>query len=346
MSKTCARLLGAAAFFLPLSLAAHAEECRLEMVASVEMTPSDDGLLIPVSINGTQKMMMVNTGSPLSSMDPQAATDLKLISHDIVQGGIYTASGRLYTRMARIAEVQIGQLHATDARVLVEPDRLSDDSRIAGLLGADFLRRYDVDIDFGANRFNLFSKDHCAGKVVYWPTDAVAVVPMNVETNGYLTLPVKLDGHEFQAALSTGGPGTLLSLQAAKDYFGLAPNSADMPQIGTSKDGTPFFKHVFKTLEVEGITVRNPTVLIQEDRGKYAIQQGTKTGTMLSSSGVPEGVVDLTLGTNEFRGLHVFISYKEEKLYISASSSPAPAAAATATPPATTPAPASTSVVR
>ncbi len=38
---------------------------------------------------------------------------------------------------------------------------------------------YDVDFDFAVGKFNLFSKDHCDGQVVYWTRSPVAVVPFS-----------------------------------------------------------------------------------------------------------------------------------------------------------------------
>jgi predicted aspartyl protease len=336
MWSMSARRLGAAVLFLfPLSLAAQAEECRLEQVASLDMTQSDDGLLVPVSIQGTPKVMIIDTGAPISVVDPQAASELKLITHDIFQGIIYTSSGRQFTKMAVIHGLDIGQMHASDVRVLVEPGRLSDDSRVAGLLGADFLRHYDIDLDFGAHKLNLFSQNHCAGKVIYWPADAVAVVPMNVENSGHITVPVTLDGHEFQALFDTGAFGTIISREAAVNYFGIQPDSSDTPKAGASSSGSPLFKHVFKSLALEGIAINNPTIYIHENEAKYAASQSSHTGSMLSSTGTSEGFGDMTLGMNELRHLHVFVSYKEEKLYITAASPPAAAQA----PPAATPAP-------
>lgn len=333
MWSMSARRLGAAAFFLfPLSLAARAEECRLEQVASLDMTQSDEGLLVPVSIQGAPKTMIIDTGAPLSVVDPQAAIDLKLITHDVVQGRMYTTSGRQFTQMAIIHGLDIGQMHASDVRVMVEPSRLSGDSRVAGLLGADFLRHFDIDLDFGAHKLNLFSQNHCEGKVIYWPADAVAVVPMNVENSGHITVPVTLDGHEFQALFDTGAFGTILSREAAVNYFGLKPDTPDTPKVGTSSTGATMFKHVFKSLVLEGIAINNPTVYIHEDMAKYAIAQSPHTGSMLASADSSEGFADLTLGMNELRHLHVFVSYKEEKLYITAASPPTtPAASAPAT---------------
>jgi hypothetical protein len=56
---------------------------------------------------------------------------------------------------------------------------------------------------------------------------------------------------------------------------------------------------------------------------KHGMSQWTETGTRLSSAGESSGAADMILGMNELRHLHIFVSYKEQKLYVTAAS-PAP----------------------
>ena len=46
-----------------------------------------------------------------------------------------------------------------------------------GMLATGIFTHDDIDMDFGAERVNFFSTDHCEGKVVYWPHQVLAVVP-------------------------------------------------------------------------------------------------------------------------------------------------------------------------
>ena len=304
---------------------AHADECRLEQVASLDMTQAPQGLIVPVSIEGTTNSMIVDTGAPLSTVDPKVATELHLTTHRIRQGAMFTSGGQQFTDMAVIRQLQIGAMHAADLKFLVYPVRLSNGSEIAGLLGADFLRHYELDLDFGAHKLNLFSQSHCPGKVVYWPADAVAVVPMHVANSGHIIVPVTLEDHQFAAVFDTGAFGTILTLEAAENYFRLKPGSPEMPATSeSSKSAAPFYKHMFKELTLEGITIKYPVVFMRSDLRKSGMSQWTETGSRLSSAGESGGVTDLILGMNELRHLHIFVSYKEQKLYITAASPAAP----------------------
>ena len=51
-----------------------------------------------------------------------------------------------------------------------------------GLLSTDLFVDADLDMDFGARRLTAFSTDHCEGRVIYWPADAIAIVPVAVSS--------------------------------------------------------------------------------------------------------------------------------------------------------------------
>ena len=291
-------------------------------MASLDMTQSQDGLLIPVTIAGQARKMIVDTGSPLSSLDPNAVQELGLITERIVQGRMYDSSGRQFTKLVHIPELQIGNLKATDKRFLVFPENVTSDKQIAGLLGADFLRHYDIELDFAANKLNIFDRDHCPGKVIYWPASAVAVVPMHVNSGGYIFVPVTLEGKKFDALFDTGTFGTILEMSAAEGEFGLSPNSPGVQPVGSATESPRLYSHKFASLQLEGIAFNDPTVFLREDATDNSLRRATGTGTRLPSLSENNGDWSLILGTNELRHLHLFISYGEQKLYITAASPP------------------------
>jgi predicted aspartyl protease len=313
---------------------ATADNCQLNQLGSVDMSEAHNAaLIIPVSIEGTPKMMAIDTGSVLTGVDPQAADDLHLIRKRIMQGALFTSAGQSFTEMATIHAFDIGQMHAENVKILVWPSRMWGDANIAGIVGADLLRNYDVDLDIDAKKFKLFSQDHCPGKVVYWPASAVSVVPIRVVSSGHIIVPVVLDGHNIDALLDTGAFGTVLSLETAENTFGLQPNTPEMTPSGEFHGAVPMYRHTFKSLELEGISIGNPTVFIWDDQMKYGMQQTPQLGSRLTEFSEQNGKTDLILGMRELRHLHIYIAYKEQKLYVSAVAPP-PAANSANTPPA------------
>lgn len=330
--RTCrAWLAGAVLALLSLGVA-HAQDCKLVQIASFDFANRSDGMIVvPVSLEGTTVPMAIDTGATASVVDPGLAEKLHLIKSDIVEDVMFNPKGERFTQVATIHRLGIGTMHGTSIDMLVSPSLLSADGSIAGQLGSDLLRQFDVDIDFGARKLNLFSKDHCEGKVVYWPAAAVTVIPVHVVPTGQIKIPVSLDGHPFDAILDTGSANTHLRLEAAHDLFGLVPDSAGMIRVGSFGPGgiAPVYQHVFNSLALQGIAFGHPAVRIREDLARLKFEQTSQLGSRLAHVDEAKNVADLVLGTNELRNLHVYIAYKEEKLYVSAASAPAAAAAGT-----------------
>ena len=282
--------------------------------------------------------MAIDTGSEGSAVDPVVASNLHLAERRVLQDMMYDAKGEQFTYLAVLHTLGVGDMHANEVRVLVWPSPMSSDGRVAGVLAADLLRHFDVDIDFGAHKLNLFSQDHCPGRVVYWAKDNVAIVPMHVVNSGHIILPITLDSHPIDAVLDTGSSYSVISMEVAKSAFGLSPDSPDMTRIGDISGAvqTAVYRHTFKTLDLERLTIANPALLIRDNLMKYSLTQRPHTGSRLSDVTESDGVTDITLGLNELRHLHLYIAYKEQKLYITpaslriANSAPAAAPATTA----------------
>jgi predicted aspartyl protease len=305
---------------------ADADDCKLARIASLDFT-ENGVIVIPVSLEGTSVRMALDTGAPLSAVDPIVADNLHLIQRRIVQGALYDAAGESFSYIALPHDLAMGDMHANDVKMAVWPSPMGKgDQRIGGTIAVDLLRHFDVDIDFSAHRLGLFSQDHCPGKVVYWTSGDVAVVPMHVVNTGHIILPVKLDGTPFDAMLDTGSTFSSLSQEAADNTFHLAPNSPQMAKIGENAGpgGVPLYRHTFKTLEIEGISISNPAIAIFENltRARQAPQLGSRIGEADESG----GNTDLVLGLQELHHFHVYIAYKEQKLYLTSASVPPPAA--------------------
>lgn len=320
------RAIGIAAIFTAASGSVFADDCKLREVASLDITWSQDGrILVPVQIQGTPEMMMIDTGSPITILDPVTAATLQLKTMPIGQGQLINSRGQSVKERAEISEIGLGHSRASDVRVLIAPSTLTDDKSLAGLLGADLLRNYDIEIDPTAGKLNLFSQDHCEGKVIYWPADAVAVVPLRIALSGHIEMPVELDGKSLNAIFDTGARDTLLNAETAADVFGITS--------GTKRDSTTDsegleFQHIFNSLDFDGIAISHPDVVIWEDLAARAMRNTPQTGTHVVSRSEAYGQEPMIVGMHVVRHLHLFISYKEQKLYITPAATAAPAASA------------------
>jgi len=316
--------------FAALSGEAHADTAcpPLTLITSVDMHIGDDGrVYVPAKIGNVQKSMLVDTGGFLTELTPAAVAELNLTArHTGIE--LIGVSGDV-TDVVTHAPFTIGNLHANmDFMVMASFHRFADDvSDAAGVIGPDHLRPYDADFDFAGKKFNMLSQDHCEGKVVYWPADAVAVVPITINSDWHIIVPVTVDGHQFKAILDTGATNTVLNLEIAKSAFSLHPGDAATPEHG-GLDGSPYSKtytHRFSSLSLEGIAVANPLIELIPDlmrNKRLDPKDSLEGGTRLPDPSRTVGFGDMILGMDILHHLHVYIAYKEKKLYITPATAP------------------------
>jgi hypothetical protein len=85
------------------------------------------------------------------------------------------------------------------------------------------------------------------------------------------------------------------------------------------------YRHAFKSLSFEGLTISNPSLDIIPDLQRGQMERPPATGTRMPDSSVEQKLPDLLIGMDVLRHLHLYIAYKEQKLYITPESAPAAA---------------------
>lgn len=329
----------AALIFAALSFATPslAEDCGgLVQRASLDMTPTRGAvILVPATFNGAQMQMLLDTGGGISSVSQKTAKALNLSPHE---SRIKTLDlrGNASQRYVQLDEFALGALKGKDVELMIWPD---PEAQFDGLLAGDILDRYDVELNFVTRKVNIFSPDHCEGKVIYWPATALAVVPftmarpargnpgerssINILPDTHIRVPVTVDGKTFTAIVDTGAATTSMSAATAKAAVGVAANS---PGAVTIAPDDPRFGYVFHNLAFEGIAVTNPHVLIRPDLVGKNDPNNTNTADSHITR-VDDGLdPDLIIGMDVLRHLHLYIAYRERKLYITPPDQPAASA--------------------
>jgi hypothetical protein len=335
--KTSARnICRIALIYFCSSAGLHAEDCKpLRLIASVEMIPGEYAPYVPVTLNGRQKYMILDTGGAYSIVSPDTVRELGLSAfrREFSESDI---AGKTTDMFAVVNDFSMAQLVSHNARFLISPHKLSE--KAAGTIAPNFLEQFDVELDFGAHKVNFFSQDHCEGKVIYWPAAFAAVVPMRVTGLGHIYLRATLNGHEFKAVLDTGFTSSMLNMTDAQDVFGLTPQSPGV-EPGDELNGDPTLKNYFyrfKTLTLEGMTVSEPRIQLLPDLMKARMDRSSHMEARLDTFDNSEarGLPALVIGYSILKHLHIYIAYKEQKLYITPATPPttAPDATAPATP--------------
>ena len=316
--------LALAAMMAPALAADDRAQCKpLKGVASVDMTLDENRLIVPVKIAGQPRRMILDTGAYLTSVTPETVDELKLEkSHSNLR--MEDILGNYSEYLAILPTFQLGLLHAENLKVsiMAQPQEKahpvttpSDPSQeFAGFYGSDFLRNYDVDLDFGLRKVHLVSQDHCDGDGVYWGAASYTELPMKINDNGDIILRMKLDGVEMNVMLDTGAGGTLLTSAAATRFFGLSAGSDTKTHVINNEQVEGVFTHRFATLELNGLTIRNPEITILPDVASTKETEKDSRAWFYRTSSTD---FDLILGINELSRLHVYIAYKERKVYVS-----------------------------
>lgn len=300
-----------------------------DVLASVDMKLGDDGrIYVPVKLNQVHKSMLLDTGGYFSVVSQEAVDQLKLPTRH-VRFELIDVSGHT-TNLVTHTTFGLGNLYADSVDFYVSPSGggFADDIEdAAGILAPNLLRSYDVEIDFAKMQISLHSQDHCDGKAVSWPANTVSEVPMTLDSSSHIQIPVNLDGQDLTAIFDTGATYTVLNLALAQSNFGLKVGDADTPEFGRllrSPESKTYF-HRFKSLSMEGMEgtkIANPTVHLIPDlmRNRMMDQNDSlKGGSRLPAVTAKPGFGDLIIGMNVIRQWHVYIAYREQKLYLAPS---------------------------
>jgi len=306
---------------------ADAKECGpLKRLASADLVAqSENRLVIPVTVNGSPRQFLLDTGGIFTQIAPSAVTNLQLP----IQTGaepVYDVSGRMSSAYVKVASFSLGGMTGNDVFLRVSPSNIGAD----GLIAPDILTRYDVEMDFAGKKLNYFLPDHCYGKVIYWPHGDVARVPIVLADKRWIKVPVKLDGKSFMAIIDTGATRTTISTDTASDSFGLTASSPGMDPAG-NVNGDPNLAshyHTFSTLTFEGVTITKPRLVIMPDRMADIPQTQMLTNLFIRPM-KREGLPELILGMDVLKHLHLYFAFEEHNLYVTAAQPPSPDAANT-----------------
>jgi predicted aspartyl protease len=283
---------------------AHAEEsCQLLRIAQVDMGTSPDGAATaPMSVGGQTFTMEIDTGGFISMLTDTSVASLGLppqvINFDIEIRGY---GGKRVTKYVIAHDIVFGGLKAARHEMLVLPSDMGSE-QIGGIIAPDILRAYDDDFDFANAKFSLFSPKHCEGQVVYWTTGPYATIPITVDDSGHMVMPIEIDGKRVRATIDTGNYRTLMSLETAKSLFNISDSDPALVSLAR-ESGEPGYRYPFKSMTFQDVQVSNPDVmLISDDVSRM------------------REMPPVLLGMNVLRQLHIYIAYKERKIYATAAS--------------------------
>ena len=274
---------------------------------------------IPIQLGGVEKQFLFDTGGYFTQISPAVADELKLKrkSSDIE---LYGVNGAVSREMVTVPTFGLGPIHAANYQLPV-----GTDNEVAGIFTPVGFTMVDFDLDFAGRKLNIFSSDHCDGKVIYWKANAIAMVPVTVREDNHFSIPVTVDGHELTAIIDTGATTSTVRLDMAKYVFGLKPDSDDMKVVGyiDFDNNAPIYQHHFQTLSFAGVTVNNPHIMILTDIVNKNADHSNQTGSLVKRVSDDLTLPKVIVGMDVLSKLHMYIAFKERRLYLTEAGSPA-----------------------
>lgn len=207
-------LLACALAALPGAI--HAQ-CRLQRGAILPLTWANDRIFVPVTMNNVTGNFMVDTGAAVTTLgsDFAARAHIGLDSHagqrfTVGAGGKRTLDlWNGHVRMTKVGAMAFG-----DWEYLVLSEPLDAQNKVDGLLGADFLHYFDIDIDLPGHTMTVWRLYDCKNIHPEWRGDYDAM-DLKPTKGGALGLTIGVDNAFLDMLLDTGG-NLLLSRNAAR----------------------------------------------------------------------------------------------------------------------------------
>lgn len=242
------------------------EACTASKLAEIPLSAERGFVTAPALIDDKPVAMIVDTGAELLQVTPSTVASLSLARDPRRRTTLQGVGGALVSQNAILQSFSLGGMEALDQSAAVAPlPVLAGPSlHAAGLIGAEWLSDYDVDLDLPHRRLALYSVHNCGRDFTPWPRPA-ASVHFQPYGRGLPLVPVTLDGTPMTALLDSGAARSVLT-QAAAQRLGLtaAQLAHDREARGTGVDGNvqSLAMHTFGELMVGGTKVANPVLAV------------------------------------------------------------------------------------
>ena len=296
-------------------------------------------MTVPVAINDTPKLFLLDVGRTPDQVSEAAAGDLHLPQTNLTTGSDGLADLNTSTQFRAVmfdvksgvsaTEIQtrvkaaaftIGNATVHDVVFLIANDRdLGKSKPYDGLLTTGIFSKYDLNLDFGGKKFSFLAPTSCTdpNQIVYWPHEVVATIPMDVR-DGKITVQVTIEGHAVDGMIDTSSDRTVMRRALAERLFGL---KADTPAMTPTelRDGTGdrIYQHIFPQIAFGGVTASNVPALIQTNSMVHKIDRTPTLGSRAQFTASPgDRIPDLALGMDVLRQLHLYIAVAEGKIYV------------------------------
>lgn len=304
--RFCAPLLSA--LLAVLSQPAEAEgKCKISTVAKFPVVMEGPRASVPVSFNGKESRLWLDSGAFFNFMPKAKAVELGLTTEPLPFGFSVNGIGGSFTpELARVRDFGIVGVMLHNMEFVVGG---SDSGN--GYLGANFLGTWDTEFDLAKGTVNLFKESGCNQfNMAYWGTGMsvgqARLLNGNGETDRHIYVEVVVNGHSLRAVLDSGAPDSVIGRHAAENA-GIDLNapqvvaSVKMGGVGTHRRQSWIART--QTISIGGEEIRNSPIRVIDDAGDDRNH-------------------DMLLGVDFLMAHHVLVSQPQRKMFLTYNGGP------------------------
>jgi hypothetical protein len=276
-------------------------DCNLRVVAKMPLQVQDHLIVVPAGINGKWVKFVVDTGAERTTLASTTADrlglqrDPRFTTRSLGVGGITT------TTDVKIDRLVLGDVRFPLERLAIGNFKLKNSRGLDadGLLGADILLAFDLDIDVPGGTLTLYHATVCPAVKPPWPVPALEIPGVSARKDRLL-LPFVLDDVPGTAILDTGAQVNLISGTMVQ-RMGLTQEAfAGDPMVrqhGVGPNEVTARIHRFNVLRIGPVAYQPAYLTVMEGDAGFG---------------------DALLGEQFLAGRRVWISFKSRQIYVSA----------------------------
>ena len=257
--------------------------------------------IVTLFANDRPVTLLLDTGAETTVLTPAAAGRIGA-QRPLVefQRQLHSLAGSLETSEVELGSFTVGGVAIPWRRVRVAPVNVPAifAGPLDGVVGADTLSSFDVDLDLPHYRMILYQRQACPDAKPAW-TGPYTRITAGRSKGDHLFFPVQLDGRRIDAFVDTGAQVSVLSTRVAL-ALGVSESALaqDRPLTtrGAAAEQLSAHLHHFSRLEIGGAIVRDPEVIVADVR--------------LSDA-------DLVLGIDFLRSWRIWFSYGSQQIFLS-----------------------------
>ena len=275
--------------------------CGARLLGTTAVTTVRNVPMINLTGNHRPLTLILDTGAELTVLTPAAAERIGAqppryeINHQLRGIG-----STLATREVELSSFAAGDVALQWRRLLVAPVSIAAASTGAldGLLGADALSDFDIDLDLPHHRLTFYEKQGCPAAAPSW-TGPYTGIAASRSAADRLFFPIQVDGSRFTAIIDTGAQMTTISTAAARTLgitAAMLAHDRSITSRGAAGEQQASYLHRFARLDLGTEAIRSPEMIV--------------TDLALADA-------DIILGSDLLAARRLWLSYGAQRVFLS-----------------------------